>query len=164
VKKQGPRLVTTLTTLAYVYFRGRAGTPGGRQAAPSFIQEHVSQIKTGPRISSLLRRDVIAYWGTKSIHEIKKRDVSELVSLIAQRNAVASHRMLKTLKTFFRWCVGRAVIDFSPAEGISSNYRENPSRPRAQRQRARRPRSKKPDPCVTFSIFHPLFKQAMPRK
>jgi hypothetical protein len=90
----------------------------------TFIQEHVSQITTSRRISSLLRRDVVAYWGTKSIHEIKKRDVSELVSLIAQRNAVASHRMLKTLKTFFRWCVGRAVIDFSPAEGISSNYRE----------------------------------------
>ena len=90
----------------------------------TFIQEHVSQTKTSRRISILLRRDVIAYWGTKSIHEIKKRDVSELVSLIAQRNAVASHRMLKTLKTFFRWCVGRAVIDFSPAEGISSNYRE----------------------------------------
>ena len=90
----------------------------------TFIQEHVSQTTTSRRISSLLRRDVVAYWGTKSIHEIKKRDVSELVSLIAQRNAVASHRMLKTLKTFFRWCVGRAVIDFSPAEGISSNYRE----------------------------------------
>ena len=36
----------------------------------------------------------------------------------------ASHRLLKTLKTFFRWCVGRAVIDFSPAEGISSSYRD----------------------------------------
>jgi hypothetical protein len=23
------------------------------------------------------------------------------------------------------WCVGRAVIDFSPAEGLSSGYREN---------------------------------------
>ena len=73
---------------------------------------------------SLLRRDVIPYWGAKSIHEIKKRDVSDLVSLIAQRNAHASHRLLKTLKTFFRWCVGRAVIDFSPAEGISSSYRD----------------------------------------
>ena len=28
------------------------------------------------------------------------------------------------MKTFFRWCVGRAVIDFSPAEGIVSSYRE----------------------------------------
>src|SRR6476469_8448498 len=36
----------------------------------------------------------------------------------------ASHRLLKTLKTFFRWCVARAVIDFSPAEGISSSYRD----------------------------------------
>src|SRR6476469_8745076 len=36
----------------------------------------------------------------------------------------ASHRLLNTLKTFFRWCVGRAVIDFAPAEGISSAYRE----------------------------------------
>ncbi len=50
--------------------------------------------------------------------------MSELISLIAQRNAHASHRLLKTLKTFFKWCVGRAVIDFSPAEGLSSGYRE----------------------------------------
>ena len=84
----------------------------------TFIREHVAKIGTSRRITSFLRRDVIPYWGAKSIHEIKKRDVSDLVSLIAQRNAHASHRLLKTLKTFFRWCVGRAVIDFSPAEGI----------------------------------------------
>jgi site-specific recombinase XerD len=46
--------------------------------------------------------------------------VSDLVSLIAQRNANASYRLLKTLKTFFRWCIGQAVIDFSPAEGLST--------------------------------------------
>ncbi len=90
----------------------------------TFIREHVAKIGTNRRITNLLRRDVIAHWGTKSIHEIKKRDVSDLVSLIGQRNDHASHRLLKTLKTFFRWCVGRAVIDFSPAEGISSPYRE----------------------------------------
>ena len=90
----------------------------------AFIQDHVSQIRSSARISKLLRRDVIPYWGTKSIHEIKKRDVSDLVSQIAQRNAHAGHRLLKTLKTFFRWCVGRAVLDFSPAEGIASSYRE----------------------------------------
>ena len=90
----------------------------------TFIREHVAMIGTSRRITSLLQRDVIPYWGAKSIHEIKKRDVSDLISLIAQRNAHASHRLLKTLKTFFRWCVGRAVIDFTPAEGISSPYRE----------------------------------------
>jgi integrase len=89
-----------------------------------FIQQHVSRVGTSKRLTNLLRRDVIPYWGTKSIHEIKKRDVSDLVSLIAQRNGHASHRLLKTLKTFFKWCVGRAVIDFSSAEGLSSGYRE----------------------------------------
>jgi integrase len=90
----------------------------------AFIREHVAKICTHRRTTSLLRRDVIPYWGAKSIHEIKKRDVSDLITLIAQRNAHASHKLLKTLRTFFRWCVGRAVIDFSPAEGISSTYRE----------------------------------------
>jgi integrase len=91
----------------------------------SFIQEHVSQTGTRNRISNLLRRDVVPHWGGKSIHELKKRDVSDLVSLVSQRNAHAGYRLLKTLKTFFRWCVGHAVIDFSPAEGLSSGYREN---------------------------------------
>jgi hypothetical protein len=75
----------------------------------TYIREHVAQTGTWRTISNLLRRDVIAHWGTKSIHEIKKRDVSDLIGLTAQRNAHASHRLLKTLKTFFRWCVGRAL-------------------------------------------------------
>ena len=73
----------------------------------------------------MLRRDVVAHWGSKSIHEIRKRDASDLLNLIAQRNTHASHRLLKTLKTFFRWCIGRAVIESSPAEGLSSSYRED---------------------------------------
>ncbi len=104
--------------------RRRLVVDGVDDLVETFIREHVAKIGTSRRIASLLRRDVIAHWGTRSIHEIKKRDVSDLVSLIAQRNAHASHRLLKTLKTFFRWCVGRAVIDFSPAEGIISPYRE----------------------------------------
>jgi integrase len=90
----------------------------------TYIRERVAQTKTWRTISNLLRRDVIAHWGTKSIHEITKRDVSDLIGLIAQRNEHAGHRLLKTLKTFFRWCVGRAIIDFSPADGITSNYRQ----------------------------------------
>jgi len=90
----------------------------------TYIREHVAKTDTWRTISNLLRRDVIAHWGNKSIHEIKKRDVSDLIGLIAQRNDHAGHRLLKTLKTFFRWCVGRAIIDFSPADGITSNYRQ----------------------------------------
>jgi integrase len=45
--------------------------------------------------------------------------VIDVVSAIEQRGApVAANKALKTIKTFFRWCVGRAVLDRSPADGV----------------------------------------------
>src|SRR6266404_1240961 len=85
----------------------------------AFIAQHVSQNRSAAEISRLLRREVGKAWGNKSIHEISKRDIVELISAIEQRGApVAANKTLKTLKTFLRWCVGRAVLDQSPADGI----------------------------------------------
>ena len=43
----------------------------------------------------------------------------ELISAIEQRGApIAANKALKSLKTFLQWCVGRAVLDQSPAEGV----------------------------------------------
>jgi integrase len=67
----------------------------------------------------MLRREVGSAWGSRSIHEITKRDVIDAVSAIEQRGApVAANKVLKVIKTFFRWCVGRAVLDRSPADGV----------------------------------------------
>jgi len=77
----------------------------------TFIRERLSKVRTARTLSNRLRRDVIPYWGGKSVHDIKKRDVIDLVSKISERNSHAGYRLLKTLKTFFRWCVGRAVIE-----------------------------------------------------
>jgi integrase len=85
----------------------------------AFIAQHVSQNRSAAEISRLLRREVGKAWGHKSVHEISKRDVVELISAIEQRGApVAANKTLKTIKTFLRWCVGRAVLDQSPADGV----------------------------------------------
>jgi integrase len=85
----------------------------------TFIAQHLSQNRSGGEISRLLRREVGKPWAGRSIHEITKRDVVELVSAIEQRGApVAANKALKSVKTFLRWCVGRAVLDRSPAEGV----------------------------------------------
>ena len=58
-------------------------------------------------------------WAGRSIHEITKRDVVEVISAIEQRGAPsAANKALKSIKTFLRWCVGRAILDQSPAEGV----------------------------------------------
>jgi integrase len=85
----------------------------------TFIAQHLSQNRSGGEISRLLRREVGRPWAGRSIHEITKRDVVELVSAIEQRGApVAANKALKSLKTFLHWCVGRAVLDQSPADGV----------------------------------------------
>jgi integrase len=84
-----------------------------------FIAQRLSQNRSGGEIARLLRREVGKAWAGKSIHEISKRDVVEVISAIEQRGApVAANKTLKSLKTFLRWCVGRAVLDQSPAEGV----------------------------------------------
>lgn len=85
----------------------------------TFILERLSDLRSGRRVASRLRNDVIPRWGTKSIHEIKRHDIVDLVSEVAQRGPGANRNIAKVLKTFFRWCVGRAVIDFSPVEGLN---------------------------------------------
>jgi integrase len=91
----------------------------------SFIDQRLSQNRSGAEIARLLRRELGKAWAGRSIHEIGKRDVVEVISAIEQRGApVAANKALKSIKTFLRWCVGRAILDQSPAEGVPSPAKE----------------------------------------
>jgi integrase len=90
----------------------------------AYIAQHVSQNRSARGTSQMLRRE-LASWSIRSIHEIGKRDVIEVIAAVEQRGAtVAANKTLKAIKTFLRWCVGRAVLDHSPAEGIPLPTRE----------------------------------------
>src|SRR3954452_2095128 len=85
----------------------------------AFIAQHVAQTRSAREICRILRREIKPAWGSRSIHELTKRDVIDLVSAIEHRGApVAANKALKTAKTFFRWCAGRALLDRSPADGV----------------------------------------------
>lgn len=91
----------------------------------AFIDQRLSQNRSGAEIARLLRREAGKAWAGRSVHEISKRDVVDLVSAIEQRGApVAANKALKSIRTFLSWCVGRAVLDKSPAEGIPLPARE----------------------------------------
>ena len=85
----------------------------------AFIAQHVSRNRSAYEISRLLHREVGKPWTGKSIHEITKRDVVDLISAIDQRGSPGTaNKTLKVIRTFMRWCVGRAVLERSPAEGV----------------------------------------------
>ena len=85
----------------------------------NFIAQRLSKNRSVAEVSRLLRREVAQPWAGRSIHELTKRDVVEVVSAIEQRGAPgAANKTLKSIKTFLRWCVGQAILDRSPAEGV----------------------------------------------
>jgi len=93
----------------------------------AFADQRLSQNRSGGEIAKLLRREMGKAWAGRSIHEIGKRDVVELISAIEQRGApVAANKALKSIKMFLRWCVGRAILDQSPAEGVPAPTKEIP--------------------------------------
>jgi site-specific recombinase XerC len=92
-----------------------------------FISEHVSKTQSAREISRLLRREVIPSWGTCSVHEIGKRHVIDLVTEVSGRGTPsAANKLHKVVKAFFGWCVGRAVLDVSPAKELAAPARERP--------------------------------------
>jgi hypothetical protein len=93
----------------------------------AFITQHVSRNRSAREVSQMLRREIGSVWGSRSIHEISKRDVIEVITAIEQRGApIAANKALKAIKTLFRWCVGRALLNHSPAEGIPLPAKEVP--------------------------------------
>ena len=91
----------------------------------TYIEQRVAQNRSAGEIARLLRREMGNPWAGKSIHEISKRDVVEVIAAIVQRGAPgAANKVLKSIKTFLRWCVGRAVLDQSPAEGVPMPSKE----------------------------------------
>ena len=96
----------------------------------AFIAEHLSRIRSGAAVARKLRSEVVPVWGSRSVHEIKRREISELVFEAAvQRAPYSAHRLLKALKRFFSWCLERAILESSPAVGIRSPVK-NTSRDR----------------------------------
>jgi len=53
----------------------------------SFIAQRLSRNRSANEISRLLHREVGTPWAGRSIHEISKRDVVEVISAIEQRGA-----------------------------------------------------------------------------
>jgi integrase len=99
--------------------RRRIVADGVEDLLETFIAQRLSQNRSGGEIARLLRREIGKTWAGRSIHEISKRDIVEVIAAIEQRGApIAANKTLKSIKTFLRWCVGRAVLDQSPAEGV----------------------------------------------
>lgn len=84
------------------------------------------------RLSQLRKRQVIYRALTNATvtlrhrapSEIGRRDISEIVDLMAERAPIHANRVLAYMKAFFGWAVGRGYLESNPAAAITKPSRE----------------------------------------
>jgi integrase len=74
--------------------------------------------------AGIFRREVLPKWGSRSVHDIRRRDVIDLVEAVAQTRPIAGNRTLTALSTFFRWLLARDVLLASPTAGVAAPGKE----------------------------------------
>jgi integrase len=92
--------------------------------AALFIERHAKKRRTWATTEDTFRRLILPKWRGRTVHDIRRRDVIELVEDIATDRPYMANRTLATLSKFFGWCVARDIIEVSPASGIDQPGRE----------------------------------------
>lgn len=115
--------------------------------AGRFLVEHVernSAPKYAREVRRILDHDVLPRWGAKSVREIGKHEVNDLVDAKADGRerkrkgardgaAVQANRTLTRLRTLFRWAVDMDLIEGDPTAGVRRRVKER-TRDRALNQ------------------------------
>jgi integrase len=88
-----------------------------------FIERHVRR-HTRPRSAveseRVLRNRAAAKWKGRSIKEISRRDIIDLLDEMAEKTPGAANRARAVISKFFNWCLDRGIIDLSPAIRLPS--------------------------------------------
>ena len=83
--------------------------------------EKNTRTSTHKETRRVLEHDVRVEWEHRSVTEITRRDVIELLDAIVDRGAtVQANRTLAVLRRFFNWTVEREIITASPMAGLKA--------------------------------------------
>jgi len=100
--------------------------------AAQFIERYCrrhNRPRTVAANEALLRRYVLPRWRDRTIHDIKRRDLIDLLDSIARKYPIAANRVHSLLSKLFGWALTSDIIETTPCAGVK--------RPSAERARER---------------------------
>src|ERR1035437_2476450 len=64
--------------------------------------------------------EVLSQWSDRTVHEITRRDVHDLLDRIVSRGSpVTANRVLAAIRKMFAWAASRDIVPVSPCAGVS---------------------------------------------
>ena len=93
--------------------------------AKDFLAKHASQNRTVIETTRIIDKYVLPSWKTRSLHDLSRPDVIDLLDVIVDRGApVMANRTLAVLRKLFNWSISRGLITSSPCNGIEAPHKE----------------------------------------
>jgi integrase len=95
--------------------------------AGQFLEKYAKQRtrpQTWKQYEGIFARIVLPAWRGRTVHEIKRRDVIELVERVAEGTGntparpILANRTLGVVRKFFSWLAARDVVTASPCTGV----------------------------------------------
>ena len=87
-----------------------------------FLDRHVrrsNRPRTAQETERLLRLHVLPRWRGRTVHEITRRDVLDVLDRVVDGGApIAANRALAAVRKLFNWCVARDILSASPCAGV----------------------------------------------
>jgi integrase len=75
--------------------------------------------KSRHEVERILERELIPAWGHRAVGDIRRRDVLDLLDGIVDRGApTMARRTHAYIHRFFRWSIGRGIIEANPAASL----------------------------------------------
>jgi integrase len=89
--------------------------------AAAFIERHAEKKResTLRQIKHVFDDIITPAWGGRTVHDIKRRDIVDLVEGLAEAKPVMANRVQAWLSRFFKWLIERDVIEASPCVGVA---------------------------------------------
>ena len=103
----------------------RKEAPTVADLAKDFLEKYVVPRKRSARHDdSILRLHVIPKLGKKKAHDIKRRDIVELLDGMKDKTPIRANRTLACVRKMFNWAIERDILDFNPCLQIRAPSQE----------------------------------------
>jgi integrase len=111
--------------------RAKHASPGAddriERLAARFIEEHAkrkTRENSWRQTVHVFENIVLPVWKGRLVHDIKRRDIRELIESVAKDRPVMANRALARLSRFFAWLIENDVIENSPTVGVKRPVKE----------------------------------------
>lgn len=99
--------------------RHGAGATDFQSVCAEWLLRDQAKNRSHDSVKRSIDKDVMPVWGHRQVADIGRRDVLDLMDRIADRGAtIMARRTHAYVHRFFKWCVGRGIIEINPAADL----------------------------------------------